>query len=90
MEELVKLSWRLYLLVLVILTLTITQQGEKPMVYQDETIQEVQSKNKAKAFEEQKEMRKECADFVKDCSTFHLQEIHSEIKRLKNYRKDRF
>ena len=75
---------------LVILILTITQQGEKPMVRQDETIQEVQSKNKAKAFEEQKEMRKECADFVKDCSTFHLQEIHSEIKRLKNYRKDRF
>lgn len=53
------------------------------MVYQDEAVQEVQSKNKAKAFEEQKEMRKECADFVKDCSTFHLQEIHSEIRRLK-------
>jgi len=53
------------------------------MVRQDEAIQEVQSKNKAKAFEEQKEMRKECADFIKDCSTFHLQEIHSEIKRLK-------
>ena len=48
------------------------------------------SKIKAKAFEEQKEMRKECADFIKDCSTFHLQEIHSEIRRLKNYRKDRF
>ena len=53
------------------------------MVRQDETIQEVQSKNKAKAFEEQKEMRKECADFIKDCSTFHLQEIFSEIRRLK-------
>ena len=68
---------------LVILILTITQQGEKPMVRQDETIQEVQTKNKAKAFEEQKEMRKECADFIKDCSTFHLQEIFSEIRRLK-------
>ena len=83
MEELVKLSWRLYLLVLVILTLTITQQGEKPMVYQDETIQEVQSKNKAKAFEEQKEMREECSTFITTCSSFHLQEIYSEIRRLK-------
>jgi|TARA_Y100000015_G_scaffold22299_1_gene21572 hypothetical protein len=53
------------------------------MAVQDQIVQEVQTKNKAKAFEEQKEMRKECADFIKDCSTFHLQEIHSEIKRLK-------
>jgi len=69
--------------VLVILILTITQQGEKPMVYQDETIQEVQSKNKAKAFEEQKEMREECSTFITTCSSFHLQEIYSEIRRLK-------
>ena len=53
------------------------------MVYQDETIQEVQSKNKAKAFEEQKEMREECSTFITTCSSFHLQEIYSEIRRLK-------
>ncbi len=59
------------------------QQGEKPMAQQNEEHLEVISKNKAKAYEEQKEMREECADFIKDCSTFHLQEIHSEIRRLK-------
>lgn len=53
------------------------------MAVQDEIVQEVQSENKARAYEEQKQMRKECEDFIKDCSTFHLQEIHSEIKRLK-------
>ncbi len=53
------------------------------MAQQNEEHLEVISQNKAKAYEEQKEMREECADFVKDCSTFHLQEIHSEIKRLK-------
>ena len=83
MEELVKLSWRLYLLVLVILTLTITQQGEKPMAQQNEEHLEVISKNKAKAYEEQKEMREECSTFITTCSSFHLQEIYSEIRRLK-------
>ena len=53
------------------------------MAQQNEEHFEVISSNKAKAYEEQKEMRKECADFIKDCSTFHLQEIHSEIRRLK-------
>jgi len=76
--------------VLVILILTITQQGEKPMAQQNEEHLEVISRNKAKAFKEQKEMREECSAFISTCSTFHLQEIHSEIKRLKNYRKDKF
>lgn len=75
---------------LVILILTITQQGEKPMAQQNEEHLEVISRNKAKAYEEQKEMREECSAFISTCSTFHLQEIHSEIKRLKNYRKDKF
>jgi hypothetical protein len=50
--------------VLVILTLTITQQGEKPMAQQNEEHLEVISKNKAKAYEEQKEMREECSAFI--------------------------
>ena len=52
------------------------------MAIQDQIVQEVQTKNKAKAFAEQKEMRKECKDFIEKCSTFQLQEIFSEIKRL--------
>ena len=58
------------------------QQGEKPMAQQNEEHLEVISKNKAKAYEEQKEMREECSAFITTCSTFHLQEIHSEIRRL--------
>jgi|TARA_R100001163_G_scaffold6653_2_gene7351 hypothetical protein len=40
-------------------------------------------KNKAKAYEEQKSMRQECKEYIETCGTFHLQEIHSEIKRMK-------
>jgi hypothetical protein len=53
------------------------------MAQQNEEHLEVISQNKAKAYEEQKEMREECLEFISTCSTFHLQEIHSEIKRLK-------
>ena len=53
------------------------------MAQQNEEHLEVISKNKAKAYEEQKEMREECSAFITTCSSFHLQEIYSEIRRLK-------
>ena len=39
--------------------------------------------NKAKAYEEQKEMRKEWNDFISKCKVFELQGLYSEMKRLK-------
>mgnify|MGYP003128841023 CR=1 FL=1 len=44
---------------------------------------EVISANKAKAHEEQKSMRKELINFVNNCSAFNMQELHSEMKRMK-------
>ena len=44
---------------------------------------EVISKNKAKIYEEQKSMRKELTDFIRDCSQFNMQELYSEMKRMK-------
>jgi len=44
---------------------------------------EVISRNKAKAYEEQKSMRKELIDFINDCNAFNMQELHSEMKRMK-------
>ena len=48
---------------------------------------EVISKNKAKAFEEQKSMRQELIDFINNCSAFNIQELHSEMKRMKRIKK---
>ncbi len=42
----------------------------------------VQQKNKAKAFEDQKEMREEIKNFVFNCSVFHLHKMYDEMKRL--------
>ena len=44
---------------------------------------EVISKNKAKAHEQQKGMRDELAFFVMNCSQFNMQELYSEMKRMK-------
>jgi len=49
---------------------------------------EVISKNKAKAHEEQKSMRKELVDFINNCSKFNMQELHSEMKRMKRMKHD--
>ena len=49
---------------------------------------EVISKNKAKAHEEQKSMRKELIDFINNCSKFNMQELHSEMKRMKRMKHD--
>jgi hypothetical protein len=40
-------------------------------------------KNKAKAYEEQKSMRQELIDWVNSCSAMHMQELHSEMRRMK-------
>ena len=44
---------------------------------------EVISENKARAYEEQKSMRKELIDFINKCSKFNMQELHSEMRRMK-------
>ena len=49
---------------------------------------EVISKNKAKIYEEQKSMRKELTDFIRDCSQFNMQELYSEMKRMKRMKRD--
>ena len=41
------------------------------------------TKNKAKAHEEQKGMREELAFFVMNCTHFQMQELYSEMKRMK-------
>ena len=42
---------------------------------------EVIDANKAKAYEEQKSMRKELIEFISDCKAFNMQELYSEMKR---------
>ena len=44
--------------------------------------------NKAKAYEEQKEMRKELKEFVSECSVFELQKLYKEMKLVKRYEKN--
>ena len=41
------------------------------------------TKNKAKAHAEQKSMRDELAFFVMNCTHFQMQELYSEMKRMK-------
>ena len=40
--------------------------------------------NKAKVYQEQKEMREESIEYIGSCSIFHLQEVYKLIKRLKD------
>ena len=41
------------------------------------------TENKAKAHAEQKSMRDELAFFVMNCTQFQMQELYSEMKRMK-------
>tara|TARA_Y100001937_G_scaffold91224_1_gene123451 strand:- start:208 stop:387 length:180 start_codon:yes stop_codon:yes gene_type:complete len=52
------------------------------MTVQDQSIQEVQSKNKAEEFEKKKQLRKKIVDFAETGSLSQLTEINSEINRL--------
>tara|TARA_R100001163_G_C4992894_1_gene144834 strand:+ start:287 stop:466 length:180 start_codon:yes stop_codon:yes gene_type:complete len=53
------------------------------MAQQNEEHFETIDKNKAKAHEEQKSMRQELIDWINSCSTMHMQELHSEMRRMK-------
>ena len=41
------------------------------------------TENRAKTHEEQKNMRDELAFFVMNCTQFQMQELYSEMKRMK-------
>ena len=58
------------------------EESEELMTVQDQSIQEVQSKNKAEEFEKKKELRKKIIDFAETGSLHQLTEINSEINRL--------
>ena len=49
---------------------------------------EVISQNKARAYEEQKQMRRELLTVVAECNAFNMQELHSEMQRMKRIKKD--
>ena len=53
------------------------------MAEQNEEHFEIQDSNKAKAYEEQKAMRQELTDWIKSCDKFHMQELWSEMRRMK-------
>jgi len=44
---------------------------------------EVIDSNKAKAHEEQKEMREELINWIKSCDKFQMLELYSEMRRMK-------
>jgi len=47
-------------------------------------IDQIQTGNKAKTYQEQKEMRDDVSFFVFNCSVFDLQKMYKEMNRLKN------
>ena len=53
------------------------------MEQQNEEHLEVISRKKAKAYEEQKAMRQELIDWINSGSEMHMQELHSEMRRMK-------
>ena len=48
---------------------------------------EVISENKARAHEQQRDMRNELSFFVMNCNQFQMQELYSEMKRMKRMKK---
>ena len=53
----------------------------------NDEIKSVIDKNKAKAYEAQKEMRDDVAFYVLNCSVFQLQEMYNTMKRLRKNEK---
>ena len=49
---------------------------------------EVISKNKARAHEQQKDMIDGLSFFVMNCTQFQMQELYSEMKRMKRMKND--
>ena len=53
------------------------------MAQQNEEHFEVISSNKAKAYEEQKEMRQELIKWINSCDKFQMLDLYSEMRRMK-------
>jgi len=53
------------------------------MAQQNEEHFEVISQNRARAHEQQKEMRQELIEWVKTCDKLQMGELYSEMKRMK-------
>ena len=53
------------------------------MAEQKEFEFELIDSNKAKIYEEQKSMRQELIRWIESCNTQHMQELYSEMKRMK-------
>ena len=53
------------------------------MAQQNEEHFEVISSNKAKAYEEQKEMRQELIKWINSCDNVQMLELYSEMRRMK-------
>ena len=49
---------------------------------------QVIDKNIEKAYEQQKSMRKELIEFISNCKAFNMQELYSEMKRMKRANND--
>ena len=64
--------------------------SEVLMAQQNEEHLEVISSNKAKAYEEQKEMREELIRWIKSCNKFQMLELYSEMRRMKRSWNDQF
>ena len=43
----------------------------------------IQQKNKQKAFEEQKQMRVELAEYIDKCDSYELSRLYDEYRRLR-------
>ena len=53
------------------------------MAQQNEEHFETIDKNKAKSYEDQKQMRQELIEWVKTCDKLHMGELYSEMRRMK-------
>jgi len=53
------------------------------MAQQNEEHFEVISENRARAHEQQKEMRQELIEWVKTCDKLQMGELYSEMRRMK-------
>ena len=50
---------------------------------------QVIDENKAKVYQEQKDMRKELIEFINNCKAFNMQELYSEMQRMKRMNKEK-
>ena len=48
-----------------------------------EALDHVRAKNKARVYEERKQMRVELAEYIEKCDSYELSRLYDEYKRLK-------